>query len=168
MRLSESHALVVFFLLLIWCSLLSKGDYQKAEQTLMPQEQAAANTEIKCGTCPCVNPCSRQPPPLSPPLRPPQKCNPAMQYSNPVLPLPLPPHPPKFYLRDRCSWKPLPNWTQQLLDLLHKCWTTCRLGFAALCFKLGLFIASADCCIWESMIRAYVPFSMESFTNLFC
>ncbi|XP_041002387.1 probable pathogenesis-related protein ARB_02861 [Juglans microcarpa x Juglans regia] len=66
---------------------------QKLDQTSVPQE---ANAEIKCGTCPCANPCAQQQMPLPPPPPPPAPPkNPSTQYCTPLTP-PLPPPPPRF------------------------------------------------------------------------
>ncbi|XP_012089935.2 leucine-rich repeat extensin-like protein 6 [Jatropha curcas] len=60
------------------------------DPTLVPPE---LNTgEIKCGSCPCVNPCALPPPPPTPPPPPPPP-PPKTIY---CPPLQLPPPPPRF------------------------------------------------------------------------
>ncbi|KAE8702197.1 Detected protein of unknown function [Hibiscus syriacus] len=76
------------------------------EETTPAVVPQAPTTEIKCGACPCVNPCSQQslpPPPLPPPPPPrftyysslPPPSPPMFTYYN-SLP-PPPPSPPRFF-----------------------------------------------------------------------
>ncbi|CAK9150640.1 unnamed protein product [Ilex paraguariensis] len=70
---------------------------EKLDEPLVPQ---LADPDIKCGACPCVNPCSQQlpppppPPPPSPPPPPPPPPppSPSTQYCTPRTP----PPPPRF------------------------------------------------------------------------
>ncbi|XP_023528316.1 leucine-rich repeat extensin-like protein 3 [Cucurbita pepo subsp. pepo] len=55
-------------------------------QPFSPVDPQDPNSEIKCGSCPCSNPCVKQFPPPPPPP-PPPNCKPA---------LPPPPPPPRF------------------------------------------------------------------------
>lgn len=103
--MTSLHQQLVYavFLLFIW-GCLSNSDHsvgvkvQLEKTSLIPQEQVAtANTEIKCGPCPCVDPCVQQfppPPPRPPPSPKTQKHKPATQNCNPVMP--LTPPPPRF------------------------------------------------------------------------
>uniref|UniRef100_A0A2N9J0F7 Uncharacterized protein n=1 Tax=Fagus sylvatica TaxID=28930 RepID=A0A2N9J0F7_FAGSY len=74
---------------------------KKLDQTNSLPDHEEANTELKCGTCPCVNPCEQQqppppppppPPPLPPPPPPQTPKNPSSQYFTPQAP----PPPPRF------------------------------------------------------------------------
>ncbi|EXC20660.1 hypothetical protein L484_027219 [Morus notabilis] len=62
------------------------SDAEKVEQKLVvPHHDVKEyNTGIKCGSCPCVNPCVQLPPPPPPPKTP---------YCSPVV---MPPPPPRF------------------------------------------------------------------------
>ncbi|KAL6286771.1 hypothetical protein ACE6H2_011161 [Prunus campanulata] len=105
------HQTLVFIMILIWSSnsVMATSDHENQndhhQQTLVSQKQEV-DTGIKCGSCPCVNPCEQQqllpPPPPSPPPPPPPKapttttqdCTPNNPY---VTPNPyVPPPPPRF------------------------------------------------------------------------
>ncbi|XP_062152064.1 uncharacterized protein LOC133860490 [Alnus glutinosa] len=79
------------FLFISFSSPTSATLSEKLDQTSVPQE---ADTEIKCGTCPCVNPCAQQLPPPPPPPPPPPAApkNPSTPYCTPLAP----PPPPRF------------------------------------------------------------------------
>lgn len=89
------HKLLILhlFLFISFSSPISATLPEKLEQTSVPQE---ADTEIKCGTCPCVNPCAQQLPPPPPPPPPPSPPPPPPK--NPSTPYcaPLAPPPPRF------------------------------------------------------------------------
>ncbi|XP_002532967.2 uncharacterized protein LOC8276573 [Ricinus communis] len=74
----------LFFLFLIFFAVPScaaTSVTKKLDQTLVPQPQEP-DAGIKCGSCPCVNPCAQLPPPPPPPKT--------------VYCTPLAPPPPRF------------------------------------------------------------------------
>ncbi|KAI3813454.1 hypothetical protein L1987_18179 [Smallanthus sonchifolius] len=74
------------FIILLLATLLSINRYNFGESNTVPQ---LPDSSIKCGSCPCVNPCDN-PPQIPPPPPPePQPCP-----SPPPPPPPLPPPPP--------------------------------------------------------------------------
>ncbi|MFS8033565.1 hypothetical protein Hanom_Chr17g01571071 [Helianthus anomalus] len=79
------------FIMIILATLLSiKGDNFE-ETNLVPP---LPDSSIKCGSCPCVNPCEQLPPPPSPPPPPPPLPCPPPPPPPPPLPCPSPPPPP--------------------------------------------------------------------------
>ena len=80
--------LIVFLILSISFPIPINASTKKLQEIVPVVVPQAPTTEIKCGTCPCVNPCGQQslPPPLPPPPR--------FTYCNP---LPMTPPPPRFY-----------------------------------------------------------------------
>lgn len=93
---SPQKLLMMLLFLLISFSFPSSATVsQKLDQTPLPQE---ADTEVKCGSCPCSNPCVQQPPPPPPPPpQPPTPKNPSTPYCPPEDPFsPLAPPPPRF------------------------------------------------------------------------
>lgn len=87
--------MMLLFILISFSFPLSATVSQKLDQTPLPQE---ADTEVKCGSCPCSNPCVQQPPPPPPPPpQPPTPKNPSTPYCPPEDPFsPLAPPPPRF------------------------------------------------------------------------
>lgn len=87
--------MMLLFLLISFSFPSSATVSQKLDQTPLPQE---ADTEVKCGSCPCSNPCVQQPPPPPPPPpQPPTPKNPSTPYCPPEDPFsPLAPPPPRF------------------------------------------------------------------------
>lgn len=66
---------------------LNAASLEKFDET--PEAQPMLDTSIKCGECPCVNPCTQQQPPPPPPK--------ITQYCPPqLIPQNIPP-PPRFY-----------------------------------------------------------------------
>ncbi|XP_050259635.1 anther-specific proline-rich protein APG-like [Quercus robur] len=86
--------MMLLFLLTSFSFPTSATVSQKLDQTPLPQE---ADTEVKCGSCPCSNPCVQQPP-LPPPSPPPPPPPPSPTPNNPSTPYcpPLAPPPPRF------------------------------------------------------------------------
>ncbi|KAM1061033.1 hypothetical protein ACFX13_026173 [Malus domestica] len=92
---SPPHQTLVIMLLICSSASVTATTYDD-HQPLVSKEVDAG---IKCGTCPCVNPCEQQqlPPPPPPPPPPPktptttQDCNP-----NPSQYVPVAPPPPRF------------------------------------------------------------------------
>ncbi|KAE8021999.1 hypothetical protein FH972_007840 [Carpinus fangiana] len=85
------HTLILILHLFLFISAITATNLpEKLDQTSVPLPQEAADTEIKCGTCPCVNPCAQQLPPPPPPPPPPAapKFNPATTYCTPAAPPP--------------------------------------------------------------------------------
>ncbi|KAM3693906.1 hypothetical protein ACJW31_07G020100 [Castanea mollissima] len=100
---SHQKLLVMLLFLLISFSFPTSATVsQKLDQTPLPLE---GDTEVKCGSCPCSNPCVQQPPPPPPPPSPcppppplpPTPNNPSTD-STPYCPPfgPLAPPPPRF------------------------------------------------------------------------
>ncbi|XWS75556.1 hypothetical protein CRYUN_Cryun01aG0100400 [Craigia yunnanensis] len=87
--------LIVFLFFSISFPIPINASTKKLEEIVPVVVPQAPTTEIKCGTCPCVNPCGQQslPPPLPPPPPPPLP-PPSFTYCNT---LPMPPPPPRFY-----------------------------------------------------------------------
>ncbi|XVE72187.1 hypothetical protein DITRI_Ditri11bG0018800 [Diplodiscus trichospermus] len=85
--------LIAFLFLSISSPIPINASTKKLEEVVVPEVvPQVPTTEIKCGTCPCVNPCGQQslPPPPPPPRPPP----PRFTYCNPP---PVSPPPPRFY-----------------------------------------------------------------------
>ncbi|KAH0983565.1 hypothetical protein GBA52_010742 [Prunus armeniaca] len=102
------HQTLVFIMLLIWSSnsVMTTSDHENQndhhQQTLVSQKKEV-DTGIKCGSCPCVNPCEQQqvlpppppPPPSPPPPPPPPKAPTTTTQDCPPNPY-VPPPPPRF------------------------------------------------------------------------
>ncbi|XP_021296775.1 probable pathogenesis-related protein ARB_02861 [Herrania umbratica] len=86
--------LIIFLILSISFPTPINASTKKLEEIVPVVVPQAPTTEIKCGTCPCVNPCDQQslPPPPPPPPSPPPP--PRFIYCDPV---PTTPPPPRFY-----------------------------------------------------------------------
>ncbi|CAL1390613.1 unnamed protein product [Linum trigynum] len=77
-------AAALFSILFILCHLPDTNAATISSVTEKLDDQNQPTAEIKCGSCPCVDPCSQLPPPPSPPPPPPPP---------PPLPSPSPPPP---------------------------------------------------------------------------
>ncbi|KAL8266164.1 hypothetical protein R6Q59_003508 [Mikania micrantha] len=88
------------FIIIILATLLPiNGDTFDETNTVPP----LPDSSIKCGSCPCINPCELPPPPSPPPPPPPLPCP-----SPPPPPPPLPPPPPPATYCPPVAAKPPP------------------------------------------------------------
>ncbi|GAY43782.1 hypothetical protein CUMW_077180 [Citrus unshiu] len=137
-RIHQTLSIVVLvpILLIAISSILASANIsKKLDQELVPPPQIP-DTSIKCGTCPCVNPCGQLPPPPPPPPPPPSP--PKTTYCPPQVQTPPPPRfiyvtgePGEIYHTDSDDWgfysTAQPNVAKNRLLL-------------AACGVLGLFI----------------------------
>ncbi|XVF20642.1 hypothetical protein REPUB_Repub12eG0018800 [Reevesia pubescens] len=95
---NSQSLLIIFLILSISFPIIPiNASTKKLEEIVPIVVPQAPTTEIKCGTCPCVNPCGQQSlsPPQPPPPPPPPP--PRFTYCNPLPMPPPPPPPPRFY-----------------------------------------------------------------------
>ncbi|KAK7285240.1 hypothetical protein RJT34_20004 [Clitoria ternatea] len=89
----QKPAIVLFLLCISFSYSIEEAIITSSKKLDQPGFAPPADTEIKCGSCPCGNTCGEQvPPPLPPPSPPPPPPPP----SPPPPPPPSPPPPPKY------------------------------------------------------------------------
>ncbi|CAI0451534.1 unnamed protein product [Linum tenue] len=87
-------AAAFFSILFILCHLHDTNAATISSVTEKLDDQNQPTAEIKCGSCPCVDPCSQLPPP--PPSPPPPPPPPPPLHCTPLSPPPPPPPPPRI------------------------------------------------------------------------
>ncbi|KEH28250.1 hypothetical protein MtrunA17_Chr5g0435061 [Medicago truncatula] len=89
---SPKHSSQIFTIVLLFFITINAYSSSKLDQLSLASKPL--DVEIKCGSCPCGNPCDEQLSPPQPPPTPPPESLPLPEYSSPINSNP-PPSPPQ-------------------------------------------------------------------------